>query len=472
MSHPHVFHDRSASIAIIGAGTAGLATARFLAAQGYAVTVFERADALQPVGAGLLLQPTGQAVLAELGLLDKLLPLCSRIDTLQGDSVKHHTTRSTALRRVMALHYRDLEPKAALDSSHTIETPNSSSPDSSSLGASADSSSALTGLGVHRANLCHVLADELPNNVTIEFGCNIHRYQHHHDGVELFSGHNRRLETSVGFFHAVVVANGSKSQLRPLGFCQPYSWGAFWSILPDRTPNPANTLAQRYRRADQMLGLLPSGHLHNDPTQQPLISLFWSVPVKQFETVKARGLEAWKQEVLALWPELDTCLKPIDDFDQLIPASYRDVYMRRWHDKRVIFIGDAGHGTSPQLGQGANLALVDAHVLSDCLQQQHDPATAWRYYSKRRRAQLYYYVVVSRWLTYGFQSNSRVLPWLRDLITQPLSNPNFWLTRPLYRQMLLTLAGQKHGLFGLHREPKTSNQASTNDAPTHTKQNS
>jgi len=53
------------SIAIIGAGTAGLATAALLAEQGHHITLIERAEALAPVGAGLLLQPTGLSVLKD-----------------------------------------------------------------------------------------------------------------------------------------------------------------------------------------------------------------------------------------------------------------------------------------------------------------------------------------------------------------------------------------------------------------------
>jgi hypothetical protein len=39
--------------------------------------------------------------------------------------------------------------------------------------------------------------------------------------------------------------------------------------------------------------------------------------------------------------------------------------MRGWHGERLIFIGDTTHATSPQLGQGANLALRDAMYLAD-----------------------------------------------------------------------------------------------------------
>ena len=53
------------SIAIVGCGFAGAAAALFLARDGHRVTVFEAVADPGPVGAGLLIQPTGALVLAE-----------------------------------------------------------------------------------------------------------------------------------------------------------------------------------------------------------------------------------------------------------------------------------------------------------------------------------------------------------------------------------------------------------------------
>ncbi|TIU65437.1 MAG: FAD-dependent oxidoreductase, partial [Mesorhizobium sp.] len=76
--------SRSYDIAIAGAGPAGLAAALYLKRAGHKVTIFERFDAPKPVGSGLILQPTGLTVLADLGLLDDILSLGSRIERLHG----------------------------------------------------------------------------------------------------------------------------------------------------------------------------------------------------------------------------------------------------------------------------------------------------------------------------------------------------------------------------------------------------
>ena len=76
--------NRGLDIAIAGAGPAGLATALYLKRAGHNVTIFERFEEPKPVGSGLILQPTGLSVLADLGLLDDILALGSRIKRLHG----------------------------------------------------------------------------------------------------------------------------------------------------------------------------------------------------------------------------------------------------------------------------------------------------------------------------------------------------------------------------------------------------
>ena len=79
-------------IGIVGAGTAGLASAIALARAGHAVTVFEKHPSLTSLGAGLLIQPQGIAALDALGVgaafhaasvpVTRLLGTCHRDWTL------------------------------------------------------------------------------------------------------------------------------------------------------------------------------------------------------------------------------------------------------------------------------------------------------------------------------------------------------------------------------------------------------
>src|SRR5262245_28314629 len=74
-------------IAIAGAGTAGLAAAAFLAREGHRITLFERFAEPRPVGAGLMIQPTGLACLAMLGLDRAAIDQGEVIARLYGDTI-------------------------------------------------------------------------------------------------------------------------------------------------------------------------------------------------------------------------------------------------------------------------------------------------------------------------------------------------------------------------------------------------
>jgi 2-polyprenyl-6-methoxyphenol hydroxylase-like FAD-dependent oxidoreductase len=72
------------SVAIAGCGVCGLATALLLARAGERVVLFERFDAPRPLGSGLMIQPTGLAVLARLGLADRVRREAARSNRLSG----------------------------------------------------------------------------------------------------------------------------------------------------------------------------------------------------------------------------------------------------------------------------------------------------------------------------------------------------------------------------------------------------
>ena len=395
--------SRSHAIAVIGAGTAGMAASLFLSRAGPRVTLFERVTAPGPVGAGLLIQPTGLYVLEQLGLAAPVRACGARVDRLLGATPRG--------RNVMDLRYADLAP-------------------------------GWHGIGIHRGALSDTLWSAVQAaGITLRLGAAV-------DMVEQRDGHVRIRQHAAAIFERfdlAVVADGTFSQLRAQ-IAIPheitvYPWGAWWTILRDPDLRFQGALRQRYRRAAQMLGVMPVGRLPAPAADLvPHVTLFWSVRRTDEATLRARGIQAWKDEVLTLAPEVAPLLAQVAAFDQLIFATYADVRMVPWHHQRVVVIGDAAHATSPQLGQGANLALIDALVLARCLVAQPEIIPALAAYTAARRAHLNYYQSASSLLTPIFQSEARLLPLLRDVL-MPLA----CRVPGLRMQMLSTLAGSKAG---------------------------
>jgi len=397
-------------IGIIGCGVAGQAAAITLARDGHAVTVMERFNAANPIGAGLLLQPSGLSVLDRLGLRGKATAWGAPVERLFGRTVRGRT--------VMDLRYAKV----------------------------ADGT---YGLGIHRAALHNVLHQELLNSrVELLLGFEATSLSSSNASPVVQSRGGR----SEGPFDLVVLCAGAHDTLRHslgLNVTDPvYPWGAFWATCADRSDLFQRELRQVYDGAKIMIGILPIGRAPGASFAGNHVAFFWSLPCAELDAQKLAGLDALKQRVLRVWPDTKPIVDEISSFDQFSFATYRDVRMRPWRKDRVIAIGDAAHGTSPQLGQGANLALIDAITLASALRTSNDVDTALKNYERLRRPQIRYYQWMSRALTPVFQSNSRAIGWTRDAFLGPVSH------FPIVSHVMRTaLSGVRKLPFGVWKLP-------------------
>lgn len=386
-------------VAVVGYGTAGQTTALLLSRDGHEVEVFERTATPGPVGAGFLLQPVGQFVLWKLGLLDRTVAHGAVISSLYGESA--------AGRPVMDMRYAELDAR-------------------------------LFGLGVQRGALFSILDSAWSEGRTLHCGVKITHVDAEAGSVTDSTG--RRYEG----FDLVVIADGAASSLRSqvvrARLDLPYSWGAQWCLVPFGDWKWSNVLQQRYVGARRMAGMLPVGTTPCDPV--PRLSFFWSVPIADLERIDLDA-RAWRADVAGVWPEALERLDKTEVPSGLAAARYRDTVHTIWHRGRTILLGDAAHAMSPQLGQGVNMALLDAHGLRDALRAHPTVAAALGNFVAQRHRHVSIYHFWSRWLTPLFQSERDGWARLRDLTFHPMSR------LPGCRgQMLRVLSGTRRGWLG------------------------
>jgi 2-polyprenyl-6-methoxyphenol hydroxylase-like FAD-dependent oxidoreductase len=170
---------------------------------------------------------------------------------------------------------------------------------------------------------------------------------------------------------------------------------------------------QRYEQASVMIGMLPIGsQMAGGPR---LGAFFWSLKWREHAALLAGGYDSWRERVVSLWPQMAGHVEALGGFENLTLARYQHQTIRLPVGERLVAIGDAAHSTSPQLGQGANMALLDAWGLAMAL-RGGEIGAALHDYAVMRRWHVRLYQALSLTLTPFYQSESRWLPMLRDVL--------------------------------------------------------
>jgi 2-polyprenyl-6-methoxyphenol hydroxylase-like FAD-dependent oxidoreductase len=327
---------------VVGAGIGGLAASLVLSRVAARVTLVERAERPSEVGAALALQPNGMAVLDRLGLLSAVEAVGARIERMD--------IRSVTGRRLLTAGMPDLG--GGLD--HAI--------------------------AVRRTDLHRLLLEAVAGVASVDtrFGwaaasadpggavriCSTAEY-----GLD-FGGDELQADVVVG-------ADGVSSAVRSTGgFQSRLSSGS--SYVRTIVPGRASPWFEEY--------WTPLGSFGQAPLDGDLV-YFWAAAhaAGAAEAVSRRDLAAFRQEWWRVLPAAADLFERVSSFDDLLINTVRRVDCRRWFSGRLVLLGDAAHAMPPNLGQGANSALVDGVVLAEELAGASSVADALLGYDKRRR---------------------------------------------------------------------------------------
>lgn len=158
----------------------------------------------------------------------------------------------------------------------------------------------------------------------------------------------------------MVGCDGRYSTLRTRAGFQVDDIGApmdiLWFRIARRESDTAETFG--HMEAGRMLVMLN----RNDYWQCAYV-----IPKGGIDTLKARGLDAFRDGVASMSPFLRDRLSEIKSWDDVKLLTVAVDRLRQWHKPGLLCIGDAAHAMSPIGGVGVNLAIQDAVAAANIL---------------------------------------------------------------------------------------------------------
>ncbi|MEX2327331.1 MAG: FAD-dependent monooxygenase, partial [Pseudomonadales bacterium] len=335
-------------VAIVGGGIGGLVTALCLAKENFAVDIYEQADAIEEVGAGIQLSPNCTGVLHALGLEPQLrqfacLPAATEIrDWRRGQLLASTALGQTAIDKYGAPYYH-----------------------------------------LHRADLMRALvttAATLPN-----IGVHTHSRVSHIEalaqGVRFVANHD---EHEVD---ALIGADGIHSSVRQFLFGSDHA--RFTGNIAWRALVPAVRLPQDLVAPVTTAWWGPHRHfVHYFVRGGELLNCVGVVEKRGWET------ESWtepgdhdeiKADFKGWHPTVETIVDQLDELTLFKWALFDRAPMRHWSKGHITLLGDACHPTLPFMAQGAAMAIEDAAVLAHLMAKTDDIPKALGQYETARQ---------------------------------------------------------------------------------------
>ena len=357
-------------VIVVGGAVGGAASALLLARAGARVTLLERVPAPEAVGAGIMLQPNGLGVLYGLGLEEPLRAHARRIVTL---GVADAAGRPIA---------RTPVPDFGMGLDHVLV--------------------------LRRSHLFAALLDAVADAPGIEcrFGAEVVAAAP--DGTVTY---RQGDETRTLGADLVVGADGVHSCVREHGGFEARVARGTWYVRGIAPPMPLDE-PMEYWTSLGLFGVAPvdDGTYFYSSTSAPPLE----------EAVGRSDLWAFRAAWAPALPLAGRVLGGIEVWKDLLVNRVIRVDCDALFDERLVLVGDAGHAMAPNLGQGANSALVDAAVLAWELRHEPDQRRALERYDARRRGAVRNVQDIADRLSQLCEIRGAALRWLRDQAARAL----------------------------------------------------
>ncbi|MFC7053359.1 FAD-dependent oxidoreductase [Hansschlegelia quercus] len=311
---------------ISGAGLAGLSAAAALARSGWSVRVHERSDELREIGAGIFMWENGLRVLEALGAYDEAI--------LGGERNEYWEIRDE---RARILHSGWMMQGARLITILRQRLHQSLANAAIRAGAEIVTKSEIVGADASGA-LIRKDGARFPADLAI--------------GAD---GYNSAVRRSL---------NLTRRQTDLQDGC-----GRF--LIARKEGDPVGRCLE-YWQGGRRVGIVP--------VNAEQIYIYLCCPASD---VKGRAGAADRDEWSRSFPQLKSFFDRLEDNGRWAP--FFDVTCSQWSSGRVALVGDAAHSMSPNLGQGACVAMQSAFALSKQVAKADDVETALRSWEAAQR---------------------------------------------------------------------------------------
>jgi len=308
---------------VVGGGPAGMMVGFLLARAGVKVTVLEKhADFLRDFR-GDTIHPSTLQLIHELGLLDEFLRLPhARVDHLGGQIGDAHIRVADFTHLPTVCKYIALMPQWDF------------------LGFLAAHGKRYPSFDLHMKTEATGLIEE---------GGRV-------AGVRATSSEGE-LEIRADL---VVGTDGRHSTLRDCAGFHVDSLGAPMDVLWFR-------MSRKESDESETFGHVEAGRMLIMLNRNDYWQCAYLIPKDGYDKVKAAGLDALRDSIVAMTPFLRDRVQEIGDWDHVKLLTVAVDRLPRWHKPGLICIGDAAHAMSPIGGVGVNLAIQDAVASANIL---------------------------------------------------------------------------------------------------------